>query len=82
MTPVIGPDATGVGWVFTYALVDDTGRNDLAELRTLQDWYVRYSLAGVAGVAEVASVGGFVKQYQVKLDPNRMASLGHLHPGM
>jgi Cu(I)/Ag(I) efflux system membrane protein CusA/SilA len=76
VTPVIGPDASGVGWVFTYALVDDSGRNDLAALRTLQDWYVRYALAGVGGVAEVASVGGFVKQYQVNLDPNRMASLG------
>jgi Cu(I)/Ag(I) efflux system membrane protein CusA/SilA len=76
VTPVIGPDASGVGWVYTYALVDDSGRNDLATLRTLQDWFVRYALAGVGGVAEVASVGGFVKQYQVNLDPNRMASLG------
>jgi Cu(I)/Ag(I) efflux system membrane protein CusA/SilA len=76
VTPVIGPDASGVGWVFTYALVDESGRHDLATLRTIQDWYVRYALAGVGGVAEVASVGGFVKQYQVNLDPNRMAALG------
>ena len=76
VTPGIGPDATGVGWVFTYALVDESGRNDLAGLRTLQDWYLRYALASVNGVAEVASVGGFVKQYQVNIDPNRMASFG------
>jgi Cu(I)/Ag(I) efflux system membrane protein CusA/SilA len=74
--PVLGPDATGVGWVFTYALVDESGRNDLASLRTLQDWYIRYSLAGVEGVAEVASVGGFVKQYQVNIDPNRLSAYG------
>ncbi|MFB3140443.1 MAG: efflux RND transporter permease subunit, partial [Candidatus Acidiferrales bacterium] len=67
-----GPDATGVGWVFEYALVDKSGRHDLSELRTLQDWYVRYWLASVPGVSEVASVGGFVKQYQVDLDPNRL----------
>jgi Cu(I)/Ag(I) efflux system membrane protein CusA/SilA len=74
VTPVIGPDATGVGWVYTYAVVDETGRHDLAYLRTLQDWYLRYALASVEGVAEVASVGGFVKQYQVNLDPNRMSA--------
>lgn len=73
VTPVIGPDATGVGWIYQYALVSQTGEHDLAYLRTLQDWYIRYALASVEGVAEVASVGGFVKQYQVNLDPNRLA---------
>ena len=76
VNPTIGPDATGVGWVFTYALVDETGKHDLAYLRTLQDWYIRYSLASVGGVAEVASIGGFVKQYQVNIDPNRLSSYG------
>jgi Cu(I)/Ag(I) efflux system membrane protein CusA/SilA len=74
VSPVIGPDATGVGWVFQYALVDTTGRHNLAELRGFQDWYLRYWLASVPGVAEVASIGGFVKQYQVGLDPNRLAA--------
>jgi Cu(I)/Ag(I) efflux system membrane protein CusA/SilA len=72
--PVIGPDATGVGWVFEYALVDETGQHDLAELRSFQDWHLRYWLASVPGVAEVASIGGFVKQYQVNLDPNKLAA--------
>ena len=67
--PRLGPDATGVGWVFEYALVDRTGQHTLADLRSFQDWYLRYWLESVAGVAEVASVGGFVKQYQVELDP-------------
>ena len=75
-TAVLGPDASGVGWVFTYALVDESGAHDLAFLRTLQDWYLRYTLASVEGVAEVASVGGFVKQYQVNIDPNRLSSYG------
>ena len=74
VNPVIGPDATGVGWVFEYALVDETGQHDLAELRGFQDWYLRYWLASVPGVAEVASIGGFVKQYQVNLDPNKLAA--------
>jgi Cu(I)/Ag(I) efflux system membrane protein CusA/SilA len=74
VNPVIGPDATGVGWVFEYALVDETGQRDLAELRGFQDWYLRYWLASVDGVAEVASIGGFVKQYQVNLDPNKLAA--------
>ncbi|MBI3047834.1 MAG: efflux RND transporter permease subunit [Acidobacteria bacterium] len=74
VNPIIGPDATGVGWVFEYALVDETGRLNLAELRSLQDWYLRYQLAAVEGVAEVASIGGFVKQYQVNLDPNKLAA--------
>lgn len=70
--PTLGPDATGVGWVFQYALVDESGKLDLADLRTLQDWNLRYALESVEGVAEVATVGGFVKQYQVQLDPNRL----------
>ncbi len=74
VTPTLGPDATGVGWVFQYALVDDTGAHTLADLRGYQDWYLRYWLASVPGVAEVASIGGFVKQYQVNLDPNKMAA--------
>ena len=74
VTPTIGPDATGVGWVFEYALVDDSGTHDLAALRSLQDWQLRYALASVEGVAEVASIGGFVKQYQVNLDPVRLAA--------
>ena len=68
----LGPDATGVGWVYQYALVDKTGRQSLADLRTLQDWYMRYWLQAVPGVAEVASIGGFQKQYQVNIDPNRL----------
>ena len=68
----IGPDATGVGWVYQYALVDKTGRNNLAQLRTFQDWYLRYWLQGVPGVAEVASIGGFQKQYQVNINPNAL----------
>lgn len=72
VTPTLGPDATGVGWVYQYALVDKTGKNDLAELRTFQDWYLRYWLESVPGVAEVASVGGFEKQYQVEIDPNKL----------
>ena len=74
VNPVIGPDATGVGWVYEYALVDDTGKNDLAQLRSFQDWHLRYALESVKGVAEVAPVGGFVKQYQVDLDPNQLVA--------
>lgn len=70
--PYLGPDATGVGWIYEYALVDKTGQNSLADLRTFQDWYLRYWLESVPGVAEVASVGGFVKQYQIEIDPNRL----------
>jgi Cu(I)/Ag(I) efflux system membrane protein CusA/SilA len=76
VNPVIGPDATGVGWVFEYALVDKTGKHNLAELRSLQDWHLRYALESVKGVSEVAAVGGFVKQYQVDLDPNKLAAYG------
>ncbi|MEO6598550.1 MAG: CusA/CzcA family heavy metal efflux RND transporter [Polyangiaceae bacterium] len=75
VNPTLGPDATGVGWVFEYALIDKSGKHDLQELRSLQDWTVRYALESVPGVAEVASVGGFVKQYQVNVDPNKL--LGH-----
>jgi Cu(I)/Ag(I) efflux system membrane protein CusA/SilA len=74
--PVIGPDATGVGWVFEYALVDETGEHSLADLRGFQDWHLRYWLASVPGVAEVASIGGFVKQYQVNIDPNKLTAFG------
>ncbi|MFB3852375.1 MAG: efflux RND transporter permease subunit [Vicinamibacterales bacterium] len=72
----LGPDATGVGWVFQYALVDRTGSRSLHELRSYQDWTLRYALQAVPGVAEVASIGGFVKQYQVTVDPNRLAAYG------
>jgi copper/silver efflux system protein len=72
ISPRLGPDATGVGWVFQYALVDESGQHDLAELRSFQDWYLRYWLQSVPGVAEVASIGGFVKQYQVQVDPNKL----------
>lgn len=68
----MGPDATGVGWVFQYALVDTTGQHSLQELRSVQDWSLRYHLQSVAGVAEVASIGGFVKQYQITVDPNKL----------
>jgi Cu(I)/Ag(I) efflux system membrane protein CusA/SilA len=74
VTPTLGPDATGVGWVFQYALVDESGEHDLAQLRSLQDWYLRYQIASVDGVAEVASLGGFVKQYQINVDPNKLAA--------
>jgi Cu(I)/Ag(I) efflux system membrane protein CusA/SilA len=76
VNPVLGPDATGVGWVFQYALVDDTGQRDLAELRSLQDWKLRYALTSVPGVAEVATVGGRVKQYEVAVDPERLLGQG------
>jgi len=74
VTPTLGPDATGVGWVYQYALVDESGTHDLAQLRSLQDWSLRYKLESVPGVAEVASVGGFVKQYQIEVDPNTLAA--------
>ena len=70
--PALGPDATGVGWVYEYALVDRTGGHDLAQLRSLQDWFLKYELQTVAGVSEVATIGGMVKQYQVVLDPDRL----------
>lgn len=74
VNPTLGPDATGVGWVFEYALVDKTGTYDLSELRSIQDWYLRYELQTVPGVSEVASIGGYVKQYQVEVDPNKLAA--------
>ncbi|VAW61535.1 Cobalt-zinc-cadmium resistance protein CzcA; Cation efflux system protein CusA [hydrothermal vent metagenome] len=74
VTPSLGPDATGVGWVYEYALVDRTGKNDLSQLRSIQDWYLRYPLQTVPGVSEVASIGGYVKQYQVEVDPNVLAN--------
>ena len=70
--PVIGPDATGAGWVFEYAIVDKSGTQSLADLRSLQDWHLRYALETVPGVSEVASIGGYVRQYQVRLDPNKL----------
>jgi copper/silver efflux system protein len=74
VTPTLGPDATGVGWVYQYALVDESGAHDLAQLRGLQDWYLRFQLESVPGVAEVSAVGGFVKQYQIEVDPNTLAA--------
>ncbi len=70
--PALGPDATGVGWIFEYALVDRSGKLDLSELRALQDWFLKYELKSVPNVAEVASVGGMVRQYQIVLDPDRL----------
>jgi len=77
--PALGPDATGVGWVYEYALVDRSGRHDLSQLRSLQDWFLRYELKSLPGVAEVASVGGMVRQYQVVLDPVKLAAYGVTH---
>ncbi len=74
--PALGPDATGVGWIYQYALVDRSGRHDLAELRSLQDWFLKYELQSIPGVAEAASVGGMVKQYQVVVDPVRLRGFG------
>ena len=72
VSPMIGPDATGAGWVYEYAVIDRSHQHSLADLRSLQDWYLRYQLETVAGVSEVASIGGFVRQYQVNLDPNKL----------
>ena len=74
--PELGPDATGVGWIYEYALVDRSGRNDLSQLRSLQDWFLKYELQTVPGVSEVATIGGMVKQYQVVLDPDRLRAYG------
>lgn len=76
VTASLGPDATGVGWVYKYALVDRTGAHDLSQLRALQDWYLKFELQAVPGVAEVATMGGMVRQYQVAVDPNRMRAYG------
>src|SRR5688572_16085074 len=75
-TAALGPDATGVGWIYEYALVDRSGQHDLSELRALQDWFLRYELKSVPGVAEVATVGGMVRQYQIVLDPDRLRAYG------
>src|SRR5258705_2465008 len=74
--PVIGPDATGAGWVYEYALVDHSHQRSLADLRSLQDWYLRYQLETVPGVAEIATIGGFVRQYQVNVDPDKLRAYG------
>jgi Cu(I)/Ag(I) efflux system membrane protein CusA/SilA len=74
--PALGPDATGVGWIFEYALVDRSGQNDLAQLRSLQDWFLKYELQTVPGVAEVAAIGGMVRQYQVVVDPDKLRAFG------
>src|SRR5579885_3697435 len=76
VTTVLGPDATGAGWVFEYVLLDRSHTYSLARLRSLQDWHIRYALETVPGVAEVASIGGFVRQYQVQLDPNKLLAYG------
>ncbi|HEX2330624.1 MAG TPA: CusA/CzcA family heavy metal efflux RND transporter [Candidatus Angelobacter sp.] len=76
VSPMIGPDATGAGWVFEYALVDRSHQHSLADLRTIQEWQLRYQLATVPGVAEIATIGGFVKQYQVNVDPNKLLAYG------
>src|SRR5258706_689611 len=77
--PALGPDATGVGWIYEYALIDRSGRHDLGELRAIQDWFLKYELKSVADVAEVATIGGMVRQYQVVLDPNRLRAFGISH---
>jgi Cu(I)/Ag(I) efflux system membrane protein CusA/SilA len=74
--PQLGPDATGVGWIYLYALVDKTGKHDLSQLRTIQDWFLKFELQTVSGVSEVASIGGMVKQYQVIVDPNKLRAYG------
>src|SRR4030081_3022994 len=75
----LGPDATGVGWVYEYALIDRTGKMDLSQLRALQDWFLKYELKTVANVSEVASVGGMVRQYQIVLDPDRLRAYNITH---
>ncbi|MGH8698934.1 MAG: efflux RND transporter permease subunit, partial [Burkholderiales bacterium] len=77
--PALGPDATGVGWIYQYALVDRSGRRDLGQLRALQDWFLKYELKAVPNVAEVASIGGMVRQYQIVLDPDRLRAYAIPH---
>ncbi len=81
-SPALGPDATGVGWIYQYALVDRTGQHDLAQLRSIQDWFLKFELQTIEGVSEVASIGGMVRQYQVVADPDRLRAycipLSHL----
>jgi Cu(I)/Ag(I) efflux system membrane protein CusA/SilA len=81
VTPALGPDATGVGWVYQYALVDRTGRHDLSQLRAIQDWFLKYELKAVPNVAEVATLGGAVREYQIVLNPDRMRAYGITHRG-
>ena len=76
VSPELGPDATGVGWIYQYVLIDRSGGHDLAQLRALQDWFLKYELQTVAGVSEVATIGGMVKQYQVVADPNKLRAFG------
>lgn len=78
-TAALGPDATGVGWVYEYALIDRTGQQDLSQLRALQDWFLKYELKAVANVSEVASIGGMVRQYQIVLDPERLRAYNLPH---
>ena len=75
-SPQLGPDATGVGWVYLYALVDKTGQHDLSQLRSLQDWFLKYELQALPGVSEVTALGGMVKQYQVKVNPDKLRAFG------
>ncbi len=77
--PALGPDATGVGWIYQYALVDRSGRHDLSELRAIQDWFLKFELKSVPNVAEVATIGGMVRQYQIQLDPDRLRAYGIAH---
>ena len=79
-SPALGPDATGVGWIYQYALVDRTGGHDLAELRSIQDWFLKYELQTVEGVSEVATIGGMVRQYQVVADPDRLRAFPFRSP--
>ncbi|HEU4691991.1 MAG TPA: efflux RND transporter permease subunit, partial [Vicinamibacterales bacterium] len=79
VTPALGPDATGVGWVYQYALVDRTGKHDLSQLRALQDWFLKYELKSVPNVAEVATLGGTVREYQIVLKPDRLRAFGITH---
>ena len=74
--PQLGPDATGVGWVFLYALIDKTGQHDISQLRSLQDWFLKFELQTVPGVSEVTALGGMVKQYQVKVHPDKLRAFG------
>jgi Cu(I)/Ag(I) efflux system membrane protein CusA/SilA len=76
VTPQLGPDATSLGWVYQYALIDTTGQKNLAELRSFQDWFLKYELAAIDGVSEVATVGGYVRQYQIEVDPQKLESYG------
>ena len=78
-TPALGPDATGLGWIYQYALVDHTGRSDLSQLRSLQDWFLKYELKSIPDVAEVASIGGMVRQYQIVLDPDKLRAYNIPH---